>query len=201
VLTHTPRQPRLQVKTTLYGRETRVEQALLILDLDETLIWASEEEPSDGCDFRVPPYFVKKRPHLEEFLGRTRKWYQLAVWTSSTEAYARQIVEHAIGDSLGLSFIWTRSQCTAKIDEETHEPYFAKNLKKVKRKGFSLERVLIMDDSPEKVRRSFGNHLPILRYEGQPDDRELLDVLPFLDWLKDQDNFRRIEKRAWRKVV
>lgn len=178
-----------------------MERALLILDLDETLVRASQEEPRDGFDFRVSNYFVKKRPHLDAFLLAVRGWYELAVWSSSGDLYARQVVEQALGGSSGFRFVWARSRCTERFDEETHDHYFAKNLKKVKRKGFDLARVLIIDDSPEKVQRNFGNHLRVRPFEGQPGDRELLDLIPYLDWLKDRDNFRTIEKRGWKSAL
>jgi RNA polymerase II subunit A small phosphatase-like protein len=60
--------------------------------------------------------------------------------------------------------------------------------------------VLIIDDSPEKVRQHYGNHLQLTPFEGQASDRDLLDVIPFLEWLKDRDDFRRIEKRGWRRA-
>ena len=178
-----------------------MEPALLILDLDETLVWASENEPHDGFDFRAFNYFVKKRPHLDAFLGAVRQWYELAVWSSSDDAYAQHIVDKALGGSSRLKFVWGRSRCTQRLDEETRDYYFAKNLKKVKRKGFDLERVLILDDSPEKLRQNFGSHLQLQPFEGQAADRELLDVLPFLESLKEFDNFRHIEKRGWRSVT
>lgn len=178
-----------------------MDQALLILDLDETLVWATEEEPGDGFDFRAFCYFVKKRPHLDTFLSTVRKWYQLAAWSSSSDAYARHVVDHALGGSSELCFVWGRSRCTERLDEEPGEHYFGKNLKKVKRKGFDLRRVLIIDDSPEKVQQNFGNHLRLMPFEGQEGDRELLEVLPFLEWLKSRDDFRKVEKRGWRSAV
>ena len=174
--------------------------ALLILDLDETVVWATEEEPSDGFDFRAFKYFVKKRPHLDAFLHAVRQWYELAVWSSSDDAYAHHVAEHVLGPT-GLHFVWGRSRCTQRFDAESHDHYFAKNLKKVKRKGFDLGRVLIIDDSPEKLRQNFGNHLQLKPFEGEPTDRELLDVLPFLEQLKDCENLRRVEKRGWRSAV
>ena len=178
-----------------------MEPALLILDLDETLVWASDEEPLGGFDFRAFTYFVKKRPHLDTFLETVRRWYELAVWSSSDDAYAQHVVDNALGGSSGLKFVWGRSRCTQRLDEETRDYYFAKNLQKVKRKGFDLQRVLIIDDSPEKLRQNFGNHLQIRPFEGQTADHELLDVLPFLESLKEVDNFRHIEKRGWRSLT
>ena len=110
------------------------------------------------------------------------------------------MVQEVFGDSPKLRFVWARSRCTQRFDNETREYYFAKNLKKVMRKGFDLARVLIIDDSPEKVRRHYGNHLRLRPFEGQKDDRELLDVLPFLDWLAGREHFREIEKRGWRNA-
>ena len=94
---------------------------LLILDLDETIVWATEEEPYDGFDFRTTRYFVKKRPHLEEFLRTVRQWYDLAVWSSSGDGYASQVVHNVFGDGNTLRFAWGRSRCTEGYDEETRE--------------------------------------------------------------------------------
>ncbi len=177
-----------------------MERPLLILDLDETIVWASEEQPPGGFDFKAFQYYVKRRPHLDTFLRSVRRWYDLAVWSSSGDSYANRVVSEVFGDAPDLRFVWARSRCTRRLDSEAREHYFAKDLQKVKRMGIDLARVLIIDDSPEKVRRHFGNHLRLRAFEGQPDDRELLEVLPFLDWLAGRENFRRIEKRGWRNA-
>lgn len=178
-----------------------MEHALLILDLDETIIWATEEDTSEGFDFWAFEYRIRKRPHLDAFLRDVARWYHLAVWSSSGDEYARMVVEHVFRGEIPIRFVWARSRCTRRLSEITGEVYFVKDLKKVKRQGFDLARVLLIDDSPEKVERNYGNHLRLRVYEGQSDDRELLDVLPFLKWLKDQEDFRKIEKRQWRKAA
>jgi hypothetical protein len=48
------------------------EKILLILDLDETLIHASEEQLDREADFRVFGYHVYIRPHLEPFRSLKR---------------------------------------------------------------------------------------------------------------------------------
>jgi len=168
------------------------------LDLDETLISASEKEKAGGCDFEIPGYFVRKRPYIDAFLERVREWFDLAVWTSGTDAYADAIVAKVFPPGAEFQFVWGRSRCVIRYDEELHRHFFLKDLKKVKRLGFDLNRVLIIDDSPGTVSRNYGNHLCLRPFRGENGDRELLDVLPFLQWLKDQDDFRSIEKRAWR---
>ena len=64
-------------------------QKLLVLDLDETLIYANERPLDRPADFEVSPYFVYLRPGVEEFLLRVAEIYRLGVWTSSSPAYAQ----------------------------------------------------------------------------------------------------------------
>jgi len=175
-----------------------MELPLLILDLDETLIWAREEHAS-RCDFRVFSYSVNRRPWLNEFLRRVRQWYRIAVWTSSGEEYAGDVVAHIFGSKPNLEFVWANSRCRRRYDPERQHHYEIKDLKKVKKRGYSLCHVLMLDDSPEKLQRNFGNHLQLKPFEGDPLDQELLDVLPYLEWLSKEDDFRAIDKRSWRQ--
>lgn len=98
-----------------------MEFPLLILDLDETLIWA-REEAATTCDFKVFSYFVSKRPHLEEFLQRVQLWYRIAVWTSSGEEYAQQVVGHLRG-RFGRHGAPVRSEPRSRERFTVHEVY------------------------------------------------------------------------------
>ena len=68
---------------------------LLILDLDETLLWATPNEPPTH-DFRAFHYYVTKRPHLDVFLASAFDWFDVAVWTSSGEHYAEAVVDRLL---------------------------------------------------------------------------------------------------------
>ena len=57
----------------------------------------------------------------------------------------------------------------------------------------------MIDDSPEALADHFGNHLKLQPFEGQANDSELRDVLPFLKWLSGIENLRSVEKRRWRE--
>ena len=81
---------------------------------------------------------------------------------------------------------------------ETGEFVHLKNLGKLKRRGHRLENVIAIDDSPEKLGRHYGNLLPVSPFIGDLSDTELRDVQPFLLYLAEQENVRRIEKRGWR---
>jgi len=172
-------------------------QALLILDLDETLMHARETALEWHEDFRIGPYFVYRRPFLENFLEQVSKSFRLAVWTSSSPEYALEAVPNLIPSHISLEFVWTSERCTTHLNMETFERYWIKDLRKVKRRGYPLERVLMLDDSPEKLERHYGNWLPVSPFEGDPADTALHDILPVLERLSSLENVRRVEKRFW----
>jgi RNA polymerase II subunit A small phosphatase-like protein len=174
-------------------------EALLILDLDETLLHASGGLLGRFPDMQVGNYSVYLRPYVGEFLATVAQWYALAVWTSASRGYALQLIEELFPDPDHLHFIWSRERCTKVYDPNTLEPHWVKDLKKVRRKGYGLERVLVLDDSPEKLERHYGNWVPITPYFGEPGDTELLEVLPFLEHLSQQENVRTLEKRNWHR--
>lgn len=178
-----------------------VNKKLLILDIDETLIFATETPLERQEDFRVGQYFVYKRPHLEEFLRQCIEWFEVAVWTSSTLDYAKEILENIFDDVSVLSFVWASDRCTWSYDWELQEYYWRKILKKVRRKGYDLNHVIAVDDTPKNYRNSYGNIVGIAPYEGQEEDIELKSLLVYLNYLRQVENVRRLEKRIWKSVV
>lgn len=178
-----------------------MERKLLILDLDETLIHAVESELEYPCDFKVEDYFVYKRPHLQEFLESVRSDFDLAVWTSSGSIYAAQVVSEVFNEYHELKFVWSRDRCVQKFDPEYYEYVFVKDLGKVKKKGFKLESILVLDDTPKKLMRHYGNLIQIIPFEGDKTDRELLLASKYLKSLSKIKNVRSIEKRGWRNKV
>ena len=178
-----------------------MEQKLLILDLDETLVYATEEVLARPADFKVAEYFVYKRPHVDLFLAKCFEHLKVAVWTSSGSNYAAAVTDNIFADPTKLQFIWSKERCTQRFDPELRDSYWIKDLKKVKKLGYPLENILVIDDSPEKLQRNFGNHIRIKPFEGDPDDRELLYLSEYLEQIKDVSNVRTVDKRHWRKKV
>jgi TFIIF-interacting CTD phosphatase-like protein len=174
---------------------------LLILDLDETLLHASDRRLDQEPDCVVGPYFVYVRPHLAEFLMHCRERFQIAVWSSSSADYAAAVVRAMFPVEVEPFFIWSRERCIQRFDGERHQMYFVKDLKKVRRRGFDLDRVLIVEDTPKKVERNYGNAIYVQPYFGDPDDSELTFLARYLESLASLPNVRSIEKRGWRRKV
>lgn len=191
-------------------REPRsMERILLILDLDETLIRAVEHPLDRPADFRLPDFHVYRRPHLDAFLALVSEHFDLAVWSTGNESYVDAIVNAIFPDVSALQFCWNRSRAIRRtnewgdgfMDEGREHLRFIKPLEKVKRLGWNLDRVLVVDDTPAKLERSYGNAIYPVPYMGAEDDRELELLGKYLLTLRDEPNMRRIEKRTWRNAI
>lgn len=183
------------------------DRALLILDLDETLIYASETALDRPADFHAFGYHVYKRPFLVEFLEEVQQEFELAVWSSASDAYVFAIVDRIFPQPSKLRFVWGRSRATLRraatndsgymLDPWDHHHYL-KPLAKVKRTGWPLERVLIVDDTPEKCVRNYGNAVYPRPFDGSLHDSELKLLSAYLLGISSEPDVRKIEKRRWR---
>jgi RNA polymerase II subunit A small phosphatase-like protein len=185
-------------------------EILLILDLDETLIHASTEIIRDDFDFQVSRYFIYKRPGLDAFLRFCAQHFKLAIWSSASDDYVNAVVKQIFPSDVSLEFVWARSRCTPfllpQYDAQgfynldfASKYEFAKRLKKVARRGFNLQKILLVDDTPEKVLHNYGNAIYAKPYHGGTNDSELTALASYLLSLKDVENVRTIEKRYWRQ--
>src|SRR5262249_4819327 len=128
--------------------------------------------------------------YLDEFLGFVEARFDLAVWSSASGPYVSALVGHLFPRPSALRFIWSCERCTRRFHPENQDYYWVKDLKKVKRAGFALERLLMIDDTPEKLERNYGNHLRVGPFEGQAGDTELRDLIPFLSRLCSVEDVR-----------
>lgn len=171
---------------------------LLVLDLDETLVHATVERLGRDPDFEVGEYAVYRRPHLAEFIASMFEWFEVGIWTSASRGYAEPVVTRLL-DAEALSFLWCRERCTLHSDLETRDLISLKRIDKLLRRGFDKRNILYVDDSPEKIRCSYGNYVRITPFEGAEDDGELLHLRDYLEELGPVPNVRVIEKRGWRR--
>lgn len=172
---------------------------LLVLDLDETLVYASEFELERAADFRACGYHVYRRPHLAEFIDHVLARFEVGVWTSSGRIYADAIVAELF-PAESLRFVWASERCSITRDWTTGYYLNRKPLKKLKRRGYRLEQVIAIDDTPSKHACNYGNLVRVDEYLGDNiGDDELVWLMRYLDRLSAEPNVRVIEKRRWRQ--
>lgn len=175
------------------------DRRLLVLDLDETLVH-TVDKPLVGrvADYQVAGYHVYKRPHVDTFLTRTGSVFNLAIWSKGGTGYVEPTVRLLFEPHPQPLFVWSFPRCTRRWDQEDHQEYHIKDLKKVYRQGFPKEHTLIVDDDPRNAERNFGQAVTIKAFTGELDDRELLYLADYLESLASVPNFRTVEKRYWR---
>ena len=185
------------------------EKMLVVLDLDETLIHATENELDQKADFQFFDYHIYKRPYLNEFLTEINEDFLLAVWSSASDDYVEEIVNQIFQKKIKLEFVWGRSRCTYRrnlqIDEygyyddnQRNHYHYIKPLKKVKKYGYDLGKILIVDDSPHKCQDNFGNAIYPKEFKGETQDDELKLLSQYLKTFIGKKTVRRFEKRNWR---
>jgi RNA polymerase II subunit A small phosphatase-like protein len=176
----------------------RNSKPLLILDLDECLIFGTESELDRSADFRVGPFYVYRRPHLREFLKGASEIYSVAVWSSGTSDYVGEVARKICPAGIEWAFVWARNRCTRRMHPESMEIVYLKDAKKVRRLGYAIERILFVDDSPEKLARNYGNAIYLSPFEGAEDDAELPLLLKYIESIRSVENFRDLNKQGWR---
>ncbi len=176
------------------------EKKLLILDLDETLIHATPIPLDRASEYHFDEYSIYVRPGLEEFLNGCKEKYDVAIWSSADDDYVHSIVELVKPKEFDFVFVWERSRCTTRRHFSLDKYVFEKRLKKAKKLGYSIEHMLIVDDSPEKTRENYGNAIYVKEFNGDLSDNELEILLEYLNKIANKDNLRRIEKRGWRNT-
>ncbi len=76
---------------------------VLYIDLDETLIYASEQKPSKTRSLKITIdipdepdkiFYIKPRPFLEEFLKEASKIFKIYLYTRASKRYAEEILKH-----------------------------------------------------------------------------------------------------------
>ncbi|XP_017150657.1 CTD nuclear envelope phosphatase 1 [Drosophila miranda] len=186
----------------------RVPRKTLILDLDETLLHSCYIDPetkenvggSQVPACAVPDYQIHltidgiepilfsvfKRPHVDEFLDHVAQWYDLAIYTASVESYAARVVDLLDAGRGILQRRFYRQHCRSNTS------IVSKDLTLVNR---DLSRTLIIDNTPNAYRDFPHNAIPIKSFIYDPNDRELLKLLPFLDALRFTKDVRSILRR------
>ncbi|GAM17803.1 hypothetical protein SAMD00019534_009780 [Acytostelium subglobosum LB1] len=167
-----------------------VSKKTLILDLDETLVHSTLTPVSHHhltvnvlvedieCTF-----YVIKRPHVDYFIEKVSKWYDLVIFTASMKEYADPLLDQ-LDQSHVLKKRLFRESCLEK------DGNFVKDLSLIHQ---DLATTIIIDNSPIAYSNNIENALPINNWMGDdPMDESLLNLLPFLEVLQYVNDVRSI---------
>lgn len=179
-----------------------VNDKLVVLDIDETLLHASRRSIGRAEDGMIRRKFAYRRPHCAGFLEFClSRFPAVGVWTSSSGKYASEAVDLLLGaDRERLAFVWTRDRCIRRRrgSGTGRKITWIKDLGKLERRGHSLGKVIVIDDSPEKLQRQNGNLVQVSPYFGDRSDDELAALQAYLELLGEEEDVRSVDKRDWR---
>jgi Dullard-like phosphatase family protein len=115
---------------------------------------------------------------MDTFLKKMSKLYEIIFYTASVKVYANLVIDYIDPDMIGTSRLF-RDHC------KQIEGSFVKDLENI---GRDLKKTIIIDNSPIAYCLHPNNGLPIKSFYDDIDDRELLNIMPILEYLADVDD-------------
>jgi len=174
-----PKQPEPEQKWLLGPpREDHKGRKTLVLDLDETLVHSSFK-PVPSPDFIISielegvihKVYVQKRPGVDEFLEAVATKFEVIIFTASLDKYANPVLDHL--DPKGF--------CVSRLFRESCVQHYGNYVKDLSLLGRDMKKTLIIDNSPFAYMFQPDNAIPITSWFNDKNDRELFELIPFLN--------------------
>lgn len=152
----------LKKRKTLLGPQSAEHKGkkTLILDLDETCAHSSfvkfknstfkKKIVYEGFQYVV---HVLKRPHIDTFLKRMSKLFEIVFYTASVKEYANFVIDYIDPDKIG----------TSRLFREHWKHIEGSYVKDIEHLGRDLNNTIILDNSPIAYCLHPNNGLPIKR--------------------------------------
>jgi len=136
--------------------------------------------------------YVAKRPGVDIFLEKAAEKFELVIFTASLSKYADPLLD--VLDPKGL--------CIYRLFRESCVSHGSQFVKDMSILGRPAEHAMICDNSPTSYMFQPEQAIPIESWfdeNSNPQDRELLNLLPILDELAECDNVIHGLKRFYGK--
>ena len=155
---------------------------ILVLDLDSTLVYASQNKLQNEMSYKkFNGLYIYIRPYVKNFLLTVSKYYTVFVFTAGIASYASFVVsmlEEHIGMNI-ITKIYSRNDCYMIT------PFVIKDLKII---TSDLKSCILVDDTLSTSYLQPYNHIHIKAWHGDPNDKmmaNLLNTILFLYFTKD----------------
>ena len=139
---------------------------LLVLDLDETLIYTAYSPILNGKLKSHRGYFyLYERPYLSDFMNKYSTNYDLAIWSASKAEYVRWVIKSTVLCNYEYVFVNTRRNCKRILGKNGSVEY----QKDITPYLSHYDTVIMLDDYPKMV-MPIQCCLKVPEYRGGEDD-------------------------------
>jgi len=165
----------------------------LILDLDETLIHSifdsKTKERSDlQLNFLINDQKIlvktKIRPNVDIFLEKMSKIFEIIIFSAGISEYVNPII-NILDKNNYIAYKLFREHCSIL------DIGYTKDLIRLNR---NLKDIIILDNNPISYIFNIENGIPIKSWTGEKRDKELLNLIPILEFLSEVDDVRKYIK-------
>lgn len=163
----------------------------LIFDLDETLVHCCENIEESNPDIKVPVLFpngeiimagINIRPYAVECLKEANKNFEVFVFTASHQCYANVVLDQLdpTGELIHQRFF--RENCI------NMNGVYIKDLRIFADR--KLSQIIIVDNASYSYAYQIDNGIPIISWHEDREDKELLNLIDYLQTLIEVDDIR-----------
>uniref|UniRef100_A0A1A8LH56 FCP1 homology domain-containing protein n=3 Tax=Nothobranchius TaxID=28779 RepID=A0A1A8LH56_9TELE len=168
-------------------------EATLVVDLEETLMFSSLTVIKDADytfhttfqDHQYKVYMIL-RPHVKEFLQAMAKIYELFVYTCAKKEYAEKILEILDPQRKLFRHRLYQDDCSCVLG------HYIKDLSFLER---DLAKTVVLDNAPHTYPYHLVNTIPIKSWSGDPEDRELQKLIPYMEKVAAAEDFPEVLKK------
>ena len=165
----------------------------VIFDLDETLVHCCENIEEMQPDVMLPITFpngevvnagINIRPYALECLREVNKHFEVFVFTASHQCYANVVLDYLDPTGELIHHRFFRDNCV------NMNGIFIKDLRIFANR--KLSEMVIIDNAAYSFAYQIDNGIPIISWHDDTEDRELLNLIDYLQSLVDVEDIREV---------